>query len=176
MPDTTMPLDTLLGHLDRLANDALTLWDLPQHATARLINVSENATYLVEAPGGHKSVLRIHREGYHTRRAIECELAWLAALGQDGVVTTPAVYNGRNGQKIQTAYTDGLSQPRHLVLFHHLDGSAPDETGDLVPGFETLGAIAARCHAHALNVAPPRTVRASDLGCRRRLRLESHLG
>ena len=150
MPDTTMPLDTLLGHLDRLANDALVLWDLPDGATARLINVSENATYLVEAPCGHKSVLRVHREAYHSRRAIECELAWLDALGQAGVVTTPGQYPGRDGNIIQSAGTKGLQTPRHLVLFHFLEGTAPSETGDLTPGFEDLGAIAARCHEHAL--------------------------
>ncbi|MCG6883737.1 MAG: phosphotransferase [Silicimonas sp.] len=156
MPDTTMPLDTLLGHLHGLANEALPLWDLPDGATARLINVSENATYLVEAPGGHKSVLRVHREAYHTRRAIECELAWIDALGQAGVVTTSGYYLGRDGEPIQSARTKGLQAPRYLVLFRFLDGDTPSESGDLTPGFEELGAIAARCHVHALGWQRPK--------------------
>ncbi len=155
MAGSDMSLAELLAHLGALANAALDLWDLPAGATARLINVSENATYLVEAPGGHKSVLRVHREDYHTRRAIECELAWLDALSADGVVTTPGYFTGRNGAAIQEASTPGLAGSRFLVLFHFVEGTAPDETGDLAPGFEELGAIAARCHAHALTWTKP---------------------
>lgn len=150
-----MPLEVLLGHLEGLANDALALWDLPDGATARLINVSENATYLVEAPGGHKSILRVHRENYHTRRAIECELAWLDALGADKVVTTPGYYRGKDGAPIQEARAPGLADPRFLVLFHFVEGDAPDETGDLSEGYEELGAIAARCHLHAISWDKP---------------------
>ena len=62
MAQTDMPLAELLTHLDRLAQHSLALWDMPTNAQARLINVSENATYLVEADGGWKAVLRIHRE------------------------------------------------------------------------------------------------------------------
>lgn len=143
-----MPLEELLGHLDQMAEASLSLWDIPAGAKARLINVSENATYLVEAPGGWKSVLRIHRENYHTRRAIECELAWLEALDDADVVTTPGVHVGRDGDPIQEGRTDGLDAPRFMVLFHFVEGDAPDETGDMTSGFEELGAIAARCHEH----------------------------
>ena len=55
-----------------LAGSALALWEGPEGARLQLINLSENATYLVEAAGGYRSVLRLHREGYHSRRAIEC--------------------------------------------------------------------------------------------------------
>lgn len=71
MSGSDMPLEELLRHLERLAQESLSLWDVPEGASARLINVSENATYLVEAPGGYKSILRIHRENYHSHRAIE---------------------------------------------------------------------------------------------------------
>lgn len=150
-----MPLEDLLKHLQTLAEKALSLWDIPEGASVRLINVSENATYLVEAPGGYKSVLRVHRENYHTRRAIACELAWLDALGAGGVVTTPGYYTGRNGEAIQQASIDGLADPRFLVLFHFVEGSAPDESGDLTGGYEELGAIAARCHLHTMSWTRP---------------------
>ena len=150
-----IPLEDLLEHLEGLANQALALWDLPQGARARLINVSENATYLVEAPDGHKSILRVHRAGYHMRRAIECELAWIDALGSDGGVATPGYYTGKNGAVIQSATAPGLADPRFLVLFHFVDGDAPREEGDLRAGFEELGAIAARCHNHVLGWEKP---------------------
>lgn len=146
MSGSDMPLEVLLGHLERLANQSLHLWDLPTGATARLINVSENATYLVEAPGGYKSILRVHRENYHSERAIECELEWIAALADAGAVTTPGHYLGRDGKAIQTGRVAGLDDPRFMVLFHFVEGTEPDEAGDLAGPFEELGEIAARTH------------------------------
>jgi Ser/Thr protein kinase RdoA (MazF antagonist) len=44
-----LPLQTLLSYLQKLAEQSLSLWDVPEDARVRLINVSENTTYLVEA-------------------------------------------------------------------------------------------------------------------------------
>ena len=155
MAGSDMPLEELLGHLERLANSALSLWDLPEGASARLINVSENATYLVEAPEGHKSILRVHRENYHTRRAIECELAWLDALRSEQIVATPGYYTAKDGSPIQQFGAEDLSDPRFLVLFHYVEGAAPDESGDMSAGYEELGSIAAKCHLHAIGWDKP---------------------
>ncbi len=149
MSENDMPLAALLGHLGELANQSLTLWDLPKGASARLLNVSENATYLVEAEGGFRAVLRIHRENYHSRRAIECELAWIEALGEARAVVTPGHYLGRNGAAIQEGRIDTLKDPRFMVLFHFVEGHEPDEQGDLTGPFEELGEIAARTHDHS---------------------------
>ncbi len=149
-----MTLEKLLVRLLHLANASLRLWPLPAGATARLINVSENTTYLIEAPG-HKSVLRIHRAGYHSRRAIECELAWIDALGAETDVATPGYMTGLNGAAIQEGRIDGSDVPRHMVMFHFVEGAAPSEDGDLTAGFEELGRIAARCHAHVLTWEKP---------------------
>lgn len=155
MAGTDMPLNELLGYLDRLAQKSLALWDLPETATARLINVSENATYLVEAEGGFKAILRVHREDYHSRRAIECELDWIDALDRDGVVITPGHYLGRDGEAIQSCAIEGLPAPRYLVLFHFLEGHQPDESGDLSGPFEQLGEMAAKMHLHAISWQRP---------------------
>lgn len=155
MAGVDMPLEELLRYLETLANQSLSLWDLPEGATVRLINVSENATYLVEAPGGYKSILRVHRENYHSHRAIECELDWLEALDAAEIVTTPGYYVGKNGDPIQEGRVEGLSDPRYMVLFHFVDGDAPDESGDMSDGYEELGAIAARCHDHVLEWKKP---------------------
>ena len=65
-----MPLDQLLVLLEKLANKSLGLWDMPKGSEARLINVSENATYLVQGPNDYKAILRIHRENYHSRSCL----------------------------------------------------------------------------------------------------------
>lgn len=155
MAGKDVPLDEQLRYLSILANQSLSLWDVPEGATARLINVSENTTYLVEAPVGYKSILRVHRENYHSRRAIECELDWLKALNEADVVKTPSYYVGKNGDPIQEARVEGLTDPRFMVLFHCIEGGAPDESGDMTDGYEELGAIAARCHEYVLSWQKP---------------------
>ena len=139
-----------LPALANLATDSLSLWDVPEDARPRLVNLSENATYLIESDDGFRSVLRIHREGYHSQRAIECELAWMAALSRNGGVETAAPIVGRNGELIQRQGTAEL-QPRHMVMFEFLAGEEPDPDQDLVTAFHQLGGLAARAHLHAIS-------------------------
>ena len=59
----TLPHDEQLRRLHLLATAALDRYDLPDGAEAHLINVSENATYRIDAPGeANKWALRVHRE------------------------------------------------------------------------------------------------------------------
>ncbi len=154
MSDTTLPLQDLLVCLEQLANAALPLWPVPEGAKARLINVSENATYLVEAEG-FRSILRIHRPAYHSRRGIEQELAWSMALAADNMVMTPPPIAGKDGGLVQQGQHPNLSAPRFMVMFNFAPGRQPDERDDLVAPFERLGAIAARTHLHSKGWAKP---------------------
>lgn len=154
MSISDMSLEETLKHLQTLANQSLALWDVPQGAFARLINVSENATYLVESPG-YKSVLRVHRENYHSENAIECELIWADALNTEGGITTPGVYLGKNGKPIQSGQVEGLAAPRFMVLFHFVEGQEPDPDENLAEHFEELGEIAARSHLHSIGWKKP---------------------
>ena len=143
-----------IAALAALATAALPLWDVPADATARLINLSENATFIVGAPSGYRAVLRLHREGYHSRRAIECELDWMAALDRDGGGETPQPIPGRDGALIQERGGAGLT-PRRMVMFAFLDGKEPNPGHDLVAPFRQLGAIAAKTHLHTISWARP---------------------
>ncbi len=139
----------LLPRMARLVNAALPLWPLPAGAQARLINQSENLTWLVEA-AGVRSVLRLHRPCYHSRRGIEQELAWSQALAAAGVVSTPTPIAGRNGQLVQITPEGG----RCMVMFAFAPGRHPDMQDDQRALFRRLGALAARCHLHAQDWAP----------------------
>lgn len=150
MSDTTLSHEQLLNFLDVQANESLRLWDLPEDAEARLINVSENATYLVESANGSKAILRIHRDDYHTLNAIKCEHAWSDALNAEGGIITPGIMQGRDGNTIQTASVDGLPGERHMAMFEYVEGKEPDESEDLLAPFEGLGEIAAKTHLHTI--------------------------
>ena len=154
-PGSALTHEALVEKLSQLASAALPLWDLPSDATCRLINISENATYLVEAADSFKAVLRVHRENYHTKNAIDCELAWMEDLGRNGGVVTPGTIIGKNGEVIQEIGIAGLENTRLLVLFEFVDGVEPDENDNLVASFEELGEIAARTHIHSINWKKP---------------------
>lgn len=138
---------------DRLASIALARY-LPLHqGEIRLLCLSENATYAVLSASGARYVMRIHRPGYHSTAAIASELAWLAALQEDGM-QVPQAIAGRDGELIQHAGLPGLDS-HWVVLFEWIEGREPDPGHDLLASFERLGAITARLHAHARNWQRP---------------------
>ncbi|OYW54062.1 MAG: aminoglycoside phosphotransferase [Hyphomicrobium sp. 32-62-53] len=139
--------------IDQLAVRALARYGLSPATTITLINISENITYRVDDPAsGGRWALRVHRDGYHSRRAIASELAWVRSLKQSGTITTPAPVPGVDGDIIQTLALDG-ALPRNVVLFSWETGAEP-ATND-VAGFEKLGETAAHMHAHVKNWSRP---------------------
>ena len=152
-----LPHDGRIRRLHRLATAALGRYDLPAGAEAHLVNVSENATYRIDAPAtDEKWALRVHRPGYHGRAAIASELAWLIALREDGAVLTPTPIAGADGELIQLVADDALAHPRHVVLFAWEEGTEPDARERTLRGrFEVLGEITARMHLHVREWVQP---------------------
>ena len=139
---------------NRLAQASLARWGMSPRAQARMVNYSENITYLVDDPdSGARAVLRLHRPGYHSDAAIHSELAWLAALRSEAGVEVPQALPAHDGSILQVLHSDELPQPRRAALFSYLDGSEP--AGELGPSFEQLGEITARLHLHAQGWRPP---------------------
>jgi Ser/Thr protein kinase RdoA (MazF antagonist) len=137
-------LDT--DHLEVFARAAVAEHGMPD-AELTLLNVSENATFRADDADGRRLVLRVHRTGYHSREAIESELAWVRALDSDAVVRTAPVIPTPDGRDIVTARHPG-GEERQVVAFGWMDGHEPPEDR-LVDDFRQLGAIAARLHRHA---------------------------
>lgn len=131
-----------------LAKRATQNYGLPSGLTVRMINLSENATYSVQAPDGQRWALRIHRDGYHSRTAIASELAWLQHLRDKRVIVTPAPVPGRDGEIIQVVGHPRMKNPRHVVLSEWESGAEPGIGEDLSAPFEVLGEVTARMHRH----------------------------
>ncbi|MCX6459325.1 MAG: phosphotransferase [Actinobacteria bacterium] len=141
-------MDSELERLDAIARGFLVHYGIAPSEELTLLNISENATFLVRDPRrDDPTILRLHRMNYHSREAIESELAWVEALSEANVVRTPTVIPAADGRRVvDGAQPDGES--RHAVMFEFLPGIEPP--GDrLVDSFRTLGAIAARMHVHA---------------------------
>jgi Ser/Thr protein kinase RdoA (MazF antagonist) len=143
------------ARLEQLARIALRDYPVAPDAELTLLNVSENATYLVADPGtGQRSVLRLHRRGYHGPAEISSELAWLDALRSDAGIRTPRVIPDLAGRRLLALEEDGAAEPRHAVMFEWLPGIEPP-AHSLVDSFEELGQITARMHEHALSWPRP---------------------
>jgi Ser/Thr protein kinase RdoA (MazF antagonist) len=143
------------------AREALLAYGCHPGTPVDLLNVSENATFLVADSDAGPSVLRVHRLGYHTEPEIASELAWMDALRAEAGVRTPRVLPAADGRRVVTVAEHG-GAARHCVRFEFLPGSEPSTgPGDgpasgTAPGaaqasshFADLGEITARMHRHA---------------------------
>ena len=147
----------VLDRVSRFAQRAAVAYGCPPASTVRLLNVSENATYLVEHPDCEPCVLRVHRLGYHTEAEIESELAWMDALRAEAGVRTPRVLPAPDGQRVLALPDTGdVPRPglqRHCVRFEYLPGTEPAD--DDAAHFAELGEITARMHQHSRQWARP---------------------
>jgi Ser/Thr protein kinase RdoA (MazF antagonist) len=142
----------VLDRVTECAREALACYDVSPEAEVSLLNVSENATFLVTDPAEGRSVLRVHRLGYHGEAAIESELAWMDALRAEAGIRTPRVLPAADGRRVVSA------GGRHCVRFEFLPGGEPagaDGGPQALAHFAELGAITARMHAHARNWPRP---------------------
>lgn len=120
-----------------LIRRALPAYGLPEDTPLTLLNRSENETWRAG-----DLILRLHRQGYHTKPEIASELAWLAALqdlpGLNAVTPIP----GAQGLVTQVDH-------RYLVAFAPITGQELHPGDDLARWFTPLGEITARLHLHA---------------------------
>jgi Ser/Thr protein kinase RdoA (MazF antagonist) len=149
--------EDVAARLEPVARRALAEWDVAPDARLTLLNVSENATYAVDDPAsGERTVLRVHRHGYHDAAEIESELTWLDALREQAGIRTPRVLTTKDGRRLLALHEGGAAPPRYAVHFEWLPGVEPTPSDEGLAGsFEYLGAITARMHDHVRTWTPP---------------------
>jgi Ser/Thr protein kinase RdoA (MazF antagonist) len=131
-------------------------WGLAPDARVELLNLSENATFLIERAAGVEGgtstagdlILRVHRVGYSSTEEIRSELAWIFALRQAGAVETAQPIAGRDGELVQRLVSPAGRLDRDAVAFERLPGAEPGQD-DALPWFERLGQVTAKLHRHA---------------------------
>ncbi|MDN3026056.1 phosphotransferase [Streptomyces sp. S.PB5] len=125
-------------------------------ADARLLSLSENATYLctfTDTP--EPLVLRLHRPDFRTLPQIRSELMWTERLRADGTVATPAVIPTPSGEPAASfPGADGAVQ--HAALFEFVPGAEPDST-DFAYVMTIVGRQTAALHQHAMEWRRPDT-------------------
>ena len=122
---------------------ALPAYGLAEDTPLTLLNRSENETWRAG-----DLVLRLHRDGYHTKPEIASELAWLTAL--QGLPGLSAVRPIAGAQGLVTEL-DG----RFLVAFALIEGQELQPGDDLARWFAPLGEITAHLHLQSRGWTPP---------------------
>lgn len=144
----------------RLAEAAFATWDLPSDGL-RLIFSGENTTFLAEVDeralavrvplGPHhrpgRVLLRVHRDGYQDEAAIRSELAWLAALAQDGHEVGPPVPRP-DGEILPWVEHRLMPVGRHVSVMRWVEGVLPGRR-PATRDFAAIGRLTARLHEHA---------------------------
>jgi Ser/Thr protein kinase RdoA (MazF antagonist) len=153
---TPAPFDELTeaGRARRLrpiVTAALSAWRLDVRRV-RLVTNGFNGVFRVDAAEG-AFVLRVNLPR-RTDAELRAELAWLAALAEDGTVEVPRPVPTAEGRPWAVARAEGVPGPRRCVLFSWLPGRpiAPDDGPE---AFARLGTALARLHAHAAGWRPP---------------------
>lgn len=147
---SALPPEEQMERLTLLAKAGLQHYGLPEDTQTRLLNLSENATFLVESPSrGQRSILRLHRPGYHTRGAILSELKWLRCLADHPYVRTAQARPGADGELIQNLEHPAVPGARYAVMFDFLPGQEPNPKD--LHSMEQLGAVTAHLHDHVLS-------------------------
>jgi Ser/Thr protein kinase RdoA (MazF antagonist) len=122
---------------------ALPHYGLPPDTPITLLNRSENETWRAG-----NLILRLHRQGYHTKPEIASELAWLTALQDLPGLHTVRPIAGAQGMVTEIDH-------RFLVAFAPIPGQELQPGDDLARHFAPLGEITARLHLQARQWAPP---------------------
>ena len=136
--------------LTKMVNKSLPLWGMSDQAQAKLINLSENATFSASDPKtGQEIIIRVQRNDYSTKDAIRSELAWVKALYDSHTISTAKPVPLVNGEYVATTKTDA-GEERMVVAFEKLNGKEPTlELAGLDHWFEVVGEISAKMHNQA---------------------------
>lgn len=132
----------------------LNLYKELSNSTIKIIDYSENATYLVEnAERGEKYILRVCRPNYHTKEEIESEVHWLQSIDENTSIIVSRPILGLNNEYIQTVKLDDHPFEYYCVLFTFLDGVEPDVDNEekLIKVFGEIGKTTAQMHEHVGN-------------------------
>ena len=140
----SLTLDGKIAHFTSVARRALPLFGFPEDATLKLLNFTENATFLVTF-GISKVIMRVHRLYYTSVNSIRTELSFIRYLSKHTDLTLASPIPALDGSDVVTIATPALEEYRQVVCFSFVEGKAPcpdcdsnGGVGDLVAKVQKL--------------------------------------
>lgn len=142
-------MDFDMDLFDKVASTALEKYGLEKSSEAKLIVLSENATYMVKnkETGKKDGVMRVSRPGYHTLSELNSEMTWLRQINDYTPLIVANPIPGLNGENVQQVKgPDGNIY--FCVICDFLSGESPDENNEeqMVKQFKYLGQTTAYLH------------------------------
>lgn len=125
-------------HLVNVGEKALGLWGYSKNTKMKMLNYTENATFLLECENKPKIIMRVHRLDYATVDNIRTELQWIMDLKRDTNIRLASPLLSIDGNYIETIETPEFNEKRHVVCFEYLEGTAPVDNSDSNEGVSHL--------------------------------------
>ncbi|MBT3983892.1 MAG: phosphotransferase [Bacteriovoracaceae bacterium] len=110
-----------LRHLRELANSCLTAYPIKVESV-NFIQHGENTTYKIVDSKKQKYLLRIHRNGYHSKQAIGEELKWLTRLSQKTSITSPIPLKSKSSELVVSRKLPISGELRNMTLLKWVEG------------------------------------------------------
>lgn len=133
---------------DIVAEKTLIAYGLGETHVAKLLQISENITYMVRnrITDEKEYVLRVGRPGYHSVEELKSELLWIQQIQDYTPITVASPIQTPGGTYVVETTID--NEIYTGVLFEFLSGEAPDETDEknVFKEFEMLGETTAYLH------------------------------
>lgn len=125
-----LSLEDKLNHFHDVAERAKGMWGCPKETTLKLLNFSENATFLAEWGEDNRRILRVHRIEFAEKNNIRTELNWIQAVLKDTSLNVTTPIESTDGNLIETIETKEMNEKRHVVCFEYVEGKAPKDSSD----------------------------------------------
>ncbi len=149
---SNIEIDTQLpASMPSVVRQACIAWGITQ-ASVHFVKYRENWVFRVDTASG-SCALRLHRPGYQTRAAIECEMELLTVLGEAGIAVPDPIVSAAG------LLVEQIIGPDQVAFFVDLQRWIPDmvQLGDVTDVFvgaavpsvaeiEKVGELAARMH------------------------------
>lgn len=127
-----------------------------------LVAVSENVTFrVIDEADGRAHVLRLHRPGYHSLKALNSERLWTSALAEAGI-PVPRAISALDGRYYVPVTVPSSTEQRFAGMLGWTNGellsdvlAREPDTHRLQDYFEQLGAILAAMHRQSSAWRPP---------------------
>lgn len=88
----------------------------------KFIHYGENATFKIKDTKNKSYLVRVCRNGYHTDKALNEELAWLSRLNKVKKLQVPCPVANTKGQLFTKVQLENVIEPTNLVLFKWTEG------------------------------------------------------
>lgn len=146
----------VVKELTDMVNEGLYQFGLGPLSTAKLLNLSENATFYASDPAdGNEIIIRVGRSGYSSKEEISSEMVWVQALIDEKVLNTANPVKTISNEYVATMHTKS-GQERMVVAFEKLEGSQPDVgQANILYWFELIGEVTAKLHKQAKSWKKP---------------------